>query len=180
MTVDGYALFDTAIGRCGIAWNDGRIAAVQLPERDHATTLVRLRRRAPPPERTPPPPIQDVIDRVVALLDGESVDLSGVDLADEELSDTDRRVYAVARTIPPGETMTYGTVAARVGTAGDARAVGQAMGRNPFPIIVPCHRVVAADGELGGFSAEGGTETKRRMLVIEGAAVVPLTLFDAL
>ena len=180
MTVDGCALFDTAIGRCGIAWAGGRIAAVQLPERDDATTLARLRRRAPAPERTPPPPIQDVIDRVVALLDGESVDLSGVDLADDELSDTDRRVYAVARTIPPGETLTYGTVAARVGTAGDARAVGQAMGRNPFPIIVPCHRVVAADGALGGFSAEGGTDTKRRMLVIEGAAVAPPTLFDAL
>jgi methylated-DNA-[protein]-cysteine S-methyltransferase len=178
VTVEGCALFDTAIGRCGIAWVGERIVAVQLPERDEATTLARLRRRAPAQERTPPPPIQDVIDDIVALLDGERVDLSGVDLADDELSDTDRRIYAAARTIPPGETLTYGDVAARVGTTGDARAVGQAMGRNPFPIIVPCHRVVAADGALGGFSADGGTETKRRMLVIEGAAVAPPTLFD--
>jgi methylated-DNA-[protein]-cysteine S-methyltransferase len=178
VTVEGCALFDTAIGRCGIAWAGGRIVAVQLPERDDVRTLARLRRRAAGPERTPPAPIQDVIDRMVALLDGEPIDLSGVDLADEQLSDADRRIYAVARTIPPGETLTYGDLAARVGTPGDARAVGQAMGRNPFPIIVPCHRVVAADGALGGFSAGGGTETKRRMLVIEGAAVAPPTLFD--
>jgi methylated-DNA-[protein]-cysteine S-methyltransferase len=178
VTVEGCALFDTAIGRCGIAWTGGRIVAVQLPERDDVRTLARLRRRAPGPERTPPAPIQDVIDRMVALLDGEPIDLSGVDLTDEQLSDADRRIYAVARTIPPGETLTYGDLAARVGTPGDARAVGQAMGRNPFPIIVPCHRVVAADGALGGFSAGGGTETKRRMLVIEGAAVAPPTLFD--
>ena len=102
MTVEGCSLFDTAIGRCGIAWADGRIVAVQLPEHDDVRTLARLRRRAPGPERTPPAPIQDVIDRIVALLDGESVDLSGVDLADEGLSDADRRVYAVARAIPPG------------------------------------------------------------------------------
>jgi methylated-DNA-[protein]-cysteine S-methyltransferase len=179
VTVDGCALFDTAIGRCGIAWAGERIAAVQLPEPDDVTTLARLRRRAPAPEQAPPPPIQDVIDRIVRLLDGEPADLSGVDLADDELSEADRRVYAIARTIPPGETLTYGTVAAKAGTAGDARAVGQAMGRNPFPIIVPCHRVVAADGALGGFSADGGTETKRRMLAIEGAAVAPPTLFDS-
>ena len=180
MTVEGCALFDTAIGRCGIAWAHGRVAAVQLPERDDAGTLARLRRRAVAPERTPPASIQDVIDRIVALLDGERVDLSDVAIADEQLSGADRAVYAVARTIPPGETLTYGEVAVEVGTVGDARAVGQAMGRNPFPIIVPCHRVVAADGALGGFSANGGTETKRRMLVIEGAAVAPPTLFDQL
>ena len=180
MTVEGCALFDTAIGRCGIAWTDRRIVAVQLPERDDIRTLARLRRRAPAPERTPPAPIQDVIDRMAALLEGEAVDLTDVDLVDEELPDADRAVYGVARTIPPGGTLTYGDVAARVGTAGDARAVGQTMARNPFPIIVPCHRVVAADGALGGFSAGGGTETKRRMLVIEGAAVAPPTLFDQL
>jgi methylated-DNA-[protein]-cysteine S-methyltransferase len=182
VTVEGCALFDTAIGRCGIAWDgDGRIVGVQLPERDDSRTLARLLRRtaaAEGTEGTPPAAIHDVIVRVVALLEGETVDLSGVELADDGLPDYERRVYAVARTIPPGETLTYGEVAVRVGTAGDARAVGQAMGRNPFPIIVPCHRVVAADGALGGFSANGGAETKRRMLVIEGAAVAPPTLFD--
>jgi methylated-DNA-[protein]-cysteine S-methyltransferase len=179
VTVEGCALFDTAIGRCGIAWaDDGRVVGVQLPERDDGRTLTRLGRRAPAPERTPPAAIQDVIDRMVAMLEGHPVELTDVDIADDDLSAVDRSVYAVARTIPPGQTLTYGAVAARVGTAGDARAVGQAMGRNPFPIIVPCHRVVAADGALGGFSANGGTDTKRRMLVIEGAAIAPPTLFD--
>jgi methylated-DNA-[protein]-cysteine S-methyltransferase len=80
-----------------------------------------------------------------------------------------RRVYDVARTIPPGATLTYGDIAARLGEPGSARAVGQALGRNPFPIIVPCHRVLAANGQLGGFSATGGSATKRRLLTIEGA-----------
>jgi methylated-DNA-[protein]-cysteine S-methyltransferase len=179
VSANGCALFDTAIGRCGIAWDrDGRVVGVQLPERDEGRTVARLRRRTAAAESTPPAPIQDVIDRVVALLEGERVDLSGVELAEDELPDHERRIYAVARSIPPGETLTYGEVAERVGTAGDARAVGQAMGRNPYPIIVPCHRVVAASGALGGFSASGGSETKRRMLVIEGAGVAPPTLFD--
>ena len=80
-----------------------------------------------------------------------------------------RRVYEVARTIPPGATLTYGEIAARLELPGAARDVGQALGRNPFPLVVPCHRVVAAGGRLGGFSARGGAATKRRLLAIEGA-----------
>ena len=89
----------------------------------------------------------------------------------------DRQVYDVARTIPPGETASYGAIATRLGVPGAAREVGRALGRNPFAIVVPCHRVVSADGRLGGFSANGGTATKRRLLSIEGAAAAPPTLF---
>ncbi len=83
----------------------------------------------------------------------------------------EKEVYAIARTIPPGETLTYGDIAEKLGDKLLARDVGQAMGKNPFPIVVPCHRVVAANGKLGGFSAAGGVETKLKMLAIEGAAV---------
>ena len=114
---------------------------------------------------------------IVALLDGGAGDLSGVALDMEGVADFDRKVYEVARTIVPGETMSYGAIAARLGDPGAARGVGQALGRNPFAIVVPCHRVVTADGGLGGFSAAGGSTTKRRMLEIEGAAVAPPTLF---
>ncbi len=114
---------------------------------------------------------------IVALLDGGACDLSCVALDMEGVADFDRKVYEVARTIAPGETMSYGAIAARLGDPGAARGVGQALGRNPFAIVVPCHRVVTADGGLGGFSAAGGSATKRRMLEIEGAAVAPPTLF---
>lgn len=114
---------------------------------------------------------------ILALLDGGTTDLSGVALDMEGVADFDRKVYEVARTIRPGETMSYGAIAAHLGDPGAARGVGQALGRNPFAIVVPCHRVVTADGGLGGFSAAGGSTTKRRMLEIEGAAVAPPTLF---
>ncbi len=92
----------------------------------------------------------------------------------ERVPEFNRRVYAVARAVPPGETITYGEIAERIGERGAAQAVGQALGRNPFPIVVPCHRVLAADGGLGGFSAHGGVATKRRMLAIEGAGAPTL------
>ena len=107
--------------------------------------------------------------RITALLRGEPCDLGSIDLDMSDVPEFHCRVYAVARTIPPGRTLTYGDVAARLGEPGAARAVGQALGRNPFAIIVPCHRVVAAGGRLGGFSAGGGAVTKRRILAIEGA-----------
>jgi methylated-DNA-[protein]-cysteine S-methyltransferase len=120
-------------------------------------------------EATAPPEVQGVIDRIVALLRGEMSDLSSIPLDMEEVPAFHRRVYEAARAIPPGMTLSYGDIAARIGAPGAARAVGQALGRNPFPIVVPCHRVVAADGKIGGFSAQGGVVTKRRMLAIEGA-----------
>jgi methylated-DNA-[protein]-cysteine S-methyltransferase len=115
--------------------------------------------------------VQRAIDRIVALLRGAADDLADIALDLDGIAEFNARVYAVARTIPPGATLTYGDIAGRLGTPGLAREVGQAMGQNPFPPIVPCHRVVAAGGKTGGFSARGGVATKLRMLAIEGAQI---------
>jgi len=164
-----YTLFDTPIGICGLAWNGRGVVGFQLPEEDASRMRGRLARRFPGIRETPPPPdIQGIIDDVTALLGGEARDLSGVRLDMDDVPDFDRRVYEVARSIPPGRVLTYGEIASRLGI-GNARAIGQALGRNPFAVIVPCHRVVAAGGRLGGFSASGGATTKRRLLAIEGA-----------
>jgi methylated-DNA-[protein]-cysteine S-methyltransferase len=178
--VDGFAFFDTEIGRCALAWNERGLVGVQLPERRVLATRARVLRRFPAREGTPPPDVQRAIDAMAALLRGEAVDLSTITLDLGGVPPFHQRVYEVARKIPPGRTMTYGEIAIRLGDADAARAVGQAMAQNPFPIVVPCHRVVAADGKLGGFSADGGVDTKRRMLAIEGAAAAGApTLFDA-
>jgi len=170
VTTIGLALFDTAIGRCGIAWSEHGITAVQLPERGDHATRSRLLRRCPGAAEIPPPPhIREVIDRITRLMLGEPVDLTDVALDTDGVPVFHRRVYDVARSIHPGATLTYGDIASRLGDAASARAVGQALGNNPFPIIVPCHRVLAAHGQLGGFSAPGGSATKRRLLTIEGA-----------
>lgn len=170
MTVIGFALFETAIGKCGIAWGESGVAGVQLPEAGDSDTRARMLHRFPAAgESAPPPEVQRAVDRIVALLRGEESDLSMVALDMEGVPEFHRRVYEAARTIPPGKTLSYGDIARRVGAPGAARAVGQALGRNPFPIVVPCHRVLAAGGKIGGFSAQGGVATKRRMLAIEGA-----------
>jgi methylated-DNA-[protein]-cysteine S-methyltransferase len=164
----GFTLFDTAIGRCGIAWGRDGVVALQLPEASEEETRVRLCTGRPGASAgTPPPAIAAAIAEVAALLRGEAADLSGVVLDLAGVPDFERRVYAVARQIPAGRTLTYGAVAARLGMPGAARAVGRALGRNPFAMIVPCHRVVAAGGAMGGFSAGGGVATKRRILAIE-------------
>ena len=171
MTAYGFTLFDTAIGRCGVAWSDRGLVGVQLPEAGDTATHERMLQRFPAAaERPPPPQVRLAIDSIVALLQGEPSDLSAIELDMEDVAPFHRRVYEVARTIPPGKTLAYGEVAARLGAAGAARAVGQALGHNPFPIVVPCHRVVSAGGKIGGFSAHGGTATKRRMLAIEDGA----------
>jgi methylated-DNA-[protein]-cysteine S-methyltransferase len=173
-----FALFDTAIGRCAIAWSARGTVAVFLPERDDAALQARLEQRLPDArECAPPDGIAQAIDRIAALVAGEHRDLTGVALDLDGVPEFNRRVYAVARTIRPGATLTYGAVAARLGEP-DARRVGEAMGRNPCPVIVPCHRVVAAGGKTGGFSAPGGAATKRRLLAIEGAGSDEPTLFD--
>jgi methylated-DNA-[protein]-cysteine S-methyltransferase len=170
MTPRGFALFTTAIGTCGIAWSDRGIVAVQLPEHDEDATRGRLARRsAGAREASPPSEIQRAIDAIVSLLAGGSSDLSFITLDMEGVPDFHRRVYELARTIPPGATLSYGDIAARLGDPGSARAVGQALGRNPFVIVVPCHRVLAAGGKTGGFSANGGQATKLTLLAIEGA-----------
>jgi len=171
MTSSGFTLFDTAIGRCAIAWRESGIVGVQFPESSGEKSRARLARRFPDlAETAPPAEIDAVIGQVRALLAGEHVDLSGADLDMSTVQPFEARVYAIARTIPPGQAMTYGEIAERLGDKLLARDVGQAMGRNPFPIIMPCHRVLAAGGKLGGFSAPGGTSTKQKLLAIEGYA----------
>lgn len=174
-----FTCFDTAIGRCAIAWGPRGIVGVQLPEASHRETRDRvLQRFAGAREAPSSPGVERARDNIVALLRGEASDLSAIVLDMECVPPFHRRVYAVARSIPRGETLTYGDIAMRVGVAGSARAVGQALGRNPFAIIVPCHRVVAAGGRIGGFSANGGTTTKLRLLSIEGHENGALGLFD--
>lgn len=167
----GHALFGTAIGTCGIAWGPAGIVAVQLPDADDEATRQRLWRSTGEvlPAAEPPPPVQAAIAGVQALMAGERRDLLEVLLDMQRITPFHQRVYDFVRRIPPGQTRTYGEVAQALGDAGLARAVGQAMGANPFAPIVPCHRVMAAGGKSGGFSARGGAVTKLRMLGIEGA-----------
>jgi methylated-DNA-[protein]-cysteine S-methyltransferase len=173
MSVQGFALFDTPIGTCAIAWSGRGIIGLQLPEPNPAATRARVRRRWPGvAEAAVSAGVQRAIDRVKALLAGGAVDLADIPLDLDAAPEFHRRVYEVARTIPPGRTMTYGEIARRLGVPHESREVGQALGRNPVAIIVPCHRVLGADGKMGGFSANGGVSTKRRMLEIEGAAEV--------
>ncbi|MBI4013009.1 MAG: methylated-DNA--[protein]-cysteine S-methyltransferase [Candidatus Rokubacteria bacterium] len=176
----GFTLFDTAIGRCGIAWGGRGVVAVQLPEASEVETRARLLRRVRGARQAvPPPDVQCALDGIVGLLRGEARDLSTVALDMTRVPGFHRRVYEVARAIPPGTTLSYGDIAARLGAPDEARAVGQALGRNPLAILVPCHRVVAAGGKIGGFSASGGVATKLRLLAIERApADGALPLFD--
>ena len=169
MSLQAYCLFDTPIGRCGIAWTDTGVSSVLLPDTNDAALRAHLRRRFPQAhETTPPLDVKRAIDAMTALLSGESPDLSFVALDMTGVPEFNQRVYQSARLIRPGTTVTYGELARRLGIPGSARAVGQALGRNPFPIVVPCHRVLAVEGKTGGFSAPGGTATKLRMLAIEG------------
>lgn len=173
MIAPGFKLFETPIGTCGLVWKDDMIVGLQLPEASPAATRARIARRWPPArEQAPPPGMQKVIDRVLALLAGDPIDLSDVPLDFGAAPEFHRRAYEIARKVPAGQTMTYGEIAKRLGVPHAAREVGQAMGKNPIAIIMPCHRVLGADGKMGGFSANGGVATKRRILEIEGAAAV--------
>lgn len=175
----GYALFPTALGVCGLAWRGSAIVGVQLPEADEAASRARLAKRHPDAaELSPPAPVDQAMIGVARLLAGEKIDLRAVALDFGAAPDLHRRIYEVVRAIPVGGTLTYGQVARAVGAPQAAQAVGQAMGRNPCPIIMPCHRVLGADGRIGGFSAPGGAATKQRLLEIEGAtSVEALPLF---
>ena len=180
MTSQGFALFDTMIGRCGLAWGQSGLIGVQLPEATPGAACARLRKRFPDAvEAEPPAEIEAVIDRIRDLLAGGRDDLADIVLDVDGQSAFNLRVYAIARAIPPGETSTYGEVARAMGEPGAARAVGKALGENPWPIVVPCHRVLGSSGGMGGFSAPGGSTTKARLLTIEKAktSAAP-TLFD--
>ncbi len=176
----GFALFDTAIGRCGIAWGDRGLLGVQLPEADDARTRARLLQKAPgAQEMAPPADVQRACDAMVELLSGEATDLSFIALDTDRLPAFNRSVYDIAQTIAPGETLTYGDIATRLGDKLLSRAVGKALGENPLPIVIPCHRVLAAGGKTGGFSANGGVTTKFRMLAIERARISTRDAEDA-
>jgi methylated-DNA-[protein]-cysteine S-methyltransferase len=177
-STSGFALFDTAIGACGIVWSERGIVGVQLPEGSERATRMRLRRRFPAAgEAAPPARVRQTMDDIVALLSGERRDLREAVLDSDAVPDFNRRVYDLARTIPPGSTWSYGELALRLGDRNLARDVAQSLGQNPFPIIVPCHRVMAAGGKSGGFSAPGGVRTKLRLLSIERAQPSGPTLF---
>jgi methylated-DNA-[protein]-cysteine S-methyltransferase len=173
MTTPGFTLFDTPIGRCGVAWGERGLTGVQLPQPDEAQTRTRLLQRAKSElgEAEPPAPVARAIAGMTALLNGKGADLSVIELDMSQVPDFNRGVYQIAREIPPGQTLTYGDIAKRLGGVELSRDVGQALGQNPFPIVVPCHRVLAAGGKPGGFSANGGVQTKLKMLAIEGAYV---------
>jgi methylated-DNA-[protein]-cysteine S-methyltransferase len=168
-----FALFPTAIGACALVWRGETVIGALLPEASEASeaaTRARLLRRFPDAAETEPSgAIAEAIALIRRLLAGEKVDLAAIPIDLSAADEFERRVYAVTSAIPRGEVRTYGEVAAALGTPGAARAVGAALGRNPIPIIVPCHRVLASGGKSGGFSAPGGTATKFRMLAIEGA-----------
>ena len=165
-----FTVFATAIGDCALAWNDVGVLAVWLPEASAARLRARIANRFPDAiESAPEGSVDAAVAAITALLRGERTDLGAIRIDDSRLEPFDRRVYAAARTIAPGRVVSYAELAARVGPDASAREVGQSLGRNPFSIVVPCHRIVAAGGELGGFSAPGGTATKRRLLTIEDA-----------
>jgi methylated-DNA-[protein]-cysteine S-methyltransferase len=170
MLSPNFALFDTPVGPCALVWGASGLIGVLLPEASAGATRACAKRRfAAAQESDAPPEIRQVMARIVALLSGEADHLQDIELDTSAVPPFNLRVYELARAILPGQTLTYGEVAARLGEPQAARAVGQALGANPFPIIVPCHRVLAAGGKSGGFSAPGGARTKLRLLEIEGA-----------
>jgi len=166
-----YCLFDTAFGPCGIAWNERGVVRLQLPESDRAATERRLKARSGGVPAEPTTRMMEAIADIQRYMRGTRVDFTAVPL-DVVVDEPFRQgVYEALRLVPWGETVTYGELARRVGAAGQAREVGQVMGRNPVPVIVPCHRVLAAGNKAGGFSAYGGTFTKERLLALEGVTI---------
>ncbi len=176
----GYATFNTAIGTCAVAWRDDTIVGFSLPALNDQALVKRFEARHPGAERlVPSPAVATAIRRTTRHLAGELDDFGDLDVQ-PQVPEFERRVYALTRAIAPGSTRSYGELATELGDPTLARAVGQAMAHNPVPLLVPCHRVLSSDGSLHGFSAPGGLDTKRRLLLIEGAAAVAQgSLFDS-
>jgi methylated-DNA-[protein]-cysteine S-methyltransferase len=173
--IQHYHVFETAGGFCGIAWNDAGITRFQLPTSTHdGTERLLLRRIAGAEPATPPAQVADTIAQVKRYFAGEAVDFADVKLDLSNQEDFFKQVYAAARRIGWGHTTTYGTLAKELGAGPEAaRDVGQAMAKNPVALIIPCHRVLAAGNKIGGFSAPGGSNSKQRMLELEGVQVAP-------
>lgn len=169
-------VFPTALGPCGVAWRGERVLAVQLPGRSEDEVRGDLLQRLDDEAREgcPPKSGASLVARIQRHLDGTPDPFRDVKLELDGISDFSRDAYRAARRVSAGKTLTYGELAAWCGRPGSARAVGRAMARNPVPLIVPCHRILATDGELRGFSAPGGVQTKLRMLTVEGADLSPL------
>lgn len=170
-----YCYFETVIGDCGLLWNETAIERVRLPEKSETAMRRILLDKIPKPYTAStvdaaPDFVRDAIERLQTLLSKGQADLAPIPLDLSQCTPFFRKVYEAARLIPPGQTSTYGALAQSIGSPGSARAIGQAMGKNPFPLIVPCHRVMAAGGRMGGFSAFGGIATKQQILSIEAAA----------
>ncbi len=184
MSHAGYCLFDTPLGRCGIAWRDEgpsvvrpAVMLLQLPEVTTERTAARMARASGAPRPSvPPPPIAEIIERLRKHLEGDAQDLRDIVVDLTGADDFARQVYEAAREIPAGQTRTYGEIARALGQPREAQAVGQALGKNPIALIIPCHRVVAAGGKPGGFSAHGGRATKAGILAVEGAPTAPIQL----
>ena len=179
MDVQGFALFDTVIGRCAVVWNGAGLIGVHLPEADDEIARRRLAKRCPAAVSGPPTPeAAGAMARIAAFLAGAADDFASVVLDDSNIGAFERAVYRETRAIPAGATSTYGAIAIALGDVRESRRVGQALGRNPWPIVVPCHRVTGAGGWMGGFSAPGGRDTKLKLLDLEGAlAAETLPLF---
>ncbi len=170
MDSQGSTIFQTAFGPAGLAWGRQGVRAVAFPEAEATAVRATLSRKAPGLEETDPPrAIARIAADIAALFAGQRPDFRDVRLDERNVATFDRSVLALTRLIQVGETQTYGDIAKAMGDVSLSRRVGQTLGRNPFPIIVPCHRVVGADGAMTGFSASGGTEAKRRLLKVEGA-----------
>jgi methylated-DNA-[protein]-cysteine S-methyltransferase len=179
----GYAIFDTAIGRCAVVWSDAGVLGVQLAEAREIDTRRRLYRLYPEArELAPPPNVGVAIAGIAAALRGEPCDFSDMTLDMEQISPFNRRVYDYARAIPRSETRTYQEVASNLRASGAVNSVAQAIAKNPFVIIVPCHRVLETAGDYADrMSPFGGTISKRHLLSIEGVRpTAGKTLFDAL
>lgn len=179
MTAPHFTLFDTAVGRCAVVWRGEKLTGVLLPSSSDEATRAAVKRRAPAvKESSPPPFVKEAIDGIARLCAGEPVAFDDVPLDRSAIEPLANRVYDILLRVPFGETTTYGAIAEELGDKTLSRAVGAALGANPFPVIIPCHRVTAAGGKMGGFSAPGGSETKRKLLEIEGAfAAEKLPLF---
>jgi methylated-DNA-[protein]-cysteine S-methyltransferase len=166
-----YHLFETKLGFAGIAWSDDGIARFRLPDPDRLSAARQFNGKTE--LQSPPPHIAAVINEAKRYFSGERIDFTPVALDLSHVDPLRRAIYDALRKVAFGETVTYGELAKRAGVNAPqaAQDVGIAMARNPVPLIIPCHRVLAAGGKLGGFSAPGRTETKERMLALEGVFI---------
>lgn len=172
----GNAVFETALGFMGLAWGESGVTRVLLAEKSREAVERRLLRHcgtAPTGEQDRPAWVARLIEEIRAYAAGEEVDFSAVPVDLAGVDDFRLAIYAAARKLGFGETTTYGELAKRAGHGGLPRETGAALGANPVPLIIPCHRILAAGGKIGGFSAPGGSASKERMLALEGVRVGP-------